>query len=157
MQICVPERFVFENVIFILCFHKNTIMHILWYTLFFIASRNVLCSKKTNKRKYIYVCLYSYFLWLFTSLYSLYLMCTFADVPLAEHAVLFPGVCNVAPGAALALRRSSRLLLLSDFLEAERGTGVPAAALSAWPALKRHHHQRKRALKISGISAWNAC
>lgn len=31
--------------------------------------------------------------------------------------------------------------------EAERGTGVPAAALSAWPALKRHHHHRKRALK----------
>ena len=59
-------------------------------------------------------------------------MCTFADVSLAEHAVLFPGVCNVAPGAAaLAVRRSSRPLLLSDFLEAERGTGVPAAALSA--------------------------
>lgn len=55
--------------------------------------------------------------------------------------------CNVAPEAALAVRQSSPLLLLSDFLKEERGTGVPAAGLPAWPALKRHHHQSKRALK----------
>lgn len=63
----------------------------------------------------------------FTSLYSLYLMGIFAVVSLAKYAV--PGVCNVAPGAALAVRQSS--LLQSDFLKVEQGTGVPAAALSA--------------------------
>lgn len=74
-------------------------------------------------------------------------MCMSVDISLAEHAFLFPGVCNVAPGAAPVVRQSSRLLLQSDFLKAEGGTRVLAAALSAWPALKCHHHQRKRALK----------
>lgn len=120
---------------------------VLMYFFSSATTKYSLHTKKTCERKNVFVCMYSYLLKVFTSLRSLYLMCTFADVALAEHAVLFPGVCNVAPGAALAVRQSSRPLLLSDFLQAEPGAGVPAAAPSAWPALKRHHHQRKRALK----------
>lgn len=56
----------------------------------------------------------------------------FADVSLAEHAVLCPDVCVMwLQGAALAVRPSCCPFIQSDFLEADRGTGVPAAALSA--------------------------
>lgn len=73
----------------------------------------------------------------FTSLYAWCMMC----VSLAEHAVLFPGVCNVAPGAGLAVL-PSHPLPLSDFLRVvKQDTGFLAAAPSAWPALKSHHHQ----------------
>lgn len=55
-------------------------------------------------------------------------MCTSADVSLTEHAVLFPGVCNVAPGAGLAVL-PSRPLPLSDFLcVVKQGTGFLAVA-----------------------------
>lgn len=115
--------------------------------LFCLYCNHNLHTKKTNQRKSLsmFVCTAIYLSCLHLSL-SLILACL-QTYHWLGHTVLFPGVCNVARGSALAVRRSSRPLLLSDFLEAERGTGVPAAALSAWPALKRHHHQRKRALK----------
>lgn len=65
----------------------------------------------------------------------------------AECIVLFPSVYNVAQWVALAVRQYIHSLLQSDYLEVEQDTGVLAAALSAWPALKCHHHHTKRSLK----------
>lgn len=88
-------------------------------------------------------------------------LCTFYTC--AHFWIYITGSICGSIGAALAGTQSSYSLPSVRFLEAERSTGFPAAALSAWPAFKSHHHQRKRALKCllllsSGIpftSLWN--
>lgn len=119
----------------------------------FIAARIFLCTLKwlTRERMSVFGC----------AIYCRHLhLCTFYT---CAHFWMYHWLNMRLHGAALAVTQSSCSLPSVRFLEAERRTGFPAAALSAWPAFKSHHHQRKRALKCllllsSGIlftSLWN--
>lgn len=142
MSIFVPERFVFENVLSLIYVALSTVLILSFHCSqnFFFAHQKDLQEKEMS----VFGCaIYCRRLHLCT----VYTSCAHLQMYHWLNMLFCSLVCNVAPGAALVFPQSSHPLLLSDFLKVERGTGFPAAALSAWPALKSHHHQRKRALK----------
>lgn len=143
MSIFVPERFVFENVLILIYVAVSTVLT----DFLFIAARIFsLHTKKTYKRNKCLCLVVLFTVGVYISIQFIlhvhicrcitgWTCCSvpwcvmwLQELPWRFHSPVIPSFCQISSKCSGA-------------------QGFPAAALSAWPALKSHHHQRKRALK----------